>query len=592
MIKAIRNHWPLIIGLIVLWGTIAFLMVSSVKQNQGHLIYTLDDPYIHMAIAKNFAEHGVWGVTKYSFTSSSSSLIWTIILSSAYFLFGVNNYSPFILNLLLGSVSVFMFYSILKKYILSPVTIMLVLFSFIYITPIPYLMFTGQEHILHVLISLLIVYFSVVFLTRQKMVISENIILLLLAMMLTMTRFEGLFMLFIIVILFAIRKRFLYSLLLGFCGALPILIYAVISVSKGWYLLPNSVLLKGNLTTISFDNLLGYRQMIVSPYILMLLIGALSLYVLQSRKQTEFWVISRIINLIFIATTILHIQFARLSLRYDAYLVALGILSISVLLMEFLKEKEAFKFNKKHFPDYLAVIFLAFLFLYPCINRAVSSLNSITKSSKNIYEQQYQMGLFVREFYLNEGVALNDIGAVNYLAEINCLDLWGLSNRDVAQSRLAEVLSEVSIFDKLPFLKALVGAGIFADEGYNKNRIYKLAAQKNVKIALVYDDWYDEYGGLPEQWVKVGEWAIRDNIATGGDYVSLYAIDSSEVSELIQNLKIFSPRLPKAVIQSGEYTGTGVDVSRDAFDTETNSVKEEDDIRSKRRAARSRRGFN
>ncbi|MGO9387121.1 MAG: hypothetical protein ACLPWD_03630 [Methanobacterium sp.] len=54
----------------VLWLTTVLLLVISLRLNNGHFAYGLDDAYIHMSIAENFALHGVWGVTLYGFTSS------------------------------------------------------------------------------------------------------------------------------------------------------------------------------------------------------------------------------------------------------------------------------------------------------------------------------------------------------------------------------------------------------------------------------------------------------------------------------------------------------------------------------------------
>ena len=46
---------------------VAGVIIISIRQNDGHIIYTLDDSYIHMALAKNLAQHGVWGITRYEF---------------------------------------------------------------------------------------------------------------------------------------------------------------------------------------------------------------------------------------------------------------------------------------------------------------------------------------------------------------------------------------------------------------------------------------------------------------------------------------------------------------------------------------------
>ena len=69
----ISGYLPFIIAIIVLWTAILIIFKESTALNQGIFTYVLDDPYIHMDMAKNLVLHGVWGVDQYGFTSSSSS---------------------------------------------------------------------------------------------------------------------------------------------------------------------------------------------------------------------------------------------------------------------------------------------------------------------------------------------------------------------------------------------------------------------------------------------------------------------------------------------------------------------------------------
>ena len=43
LITVFQRHWPLITALIILWVTIILLLDISLKMNQGHFIYGLDD---------------------------------------------------------------------------------------------------------------------------------------------------------------------------------------------------------------------------------------------------------------------------------------------------------------------------------------------------------------------------------------------------------------------------------------------------------------------------------------------------------------------------------------------------------------------
>jgi hypothetical protein len=137
------------------------------------------------------------------------------------------------------------------------------------------------------------------------------------------------------------------------------------------------------------------------------------------------------------------------------------------------------------------------------------------------------MALFIKRYYQGSTIGLNDIGAVNFLADVHCLDLYGLGNFEVTQ--------------------------LMRRHEYRTRDILRLSREAGVKVALVYDSWYTPIGGLPREWVWVGQWVLPDNVVAGGDTVSIYAVDESETAPLMQKLQDFSPLLPKAVKQSGRY---------------------------------------
>jgi hypothetical protein len=539
MIRTAHRHWPLIAAVAVLWSAVAAFSLLSIRRNEGHFAYALDDAYIHMAIAKNLAQHRVWGLSQYGFNSSSSSLLWTSLLALVYCLFGVNEITPFVLNLIFATSVCGLAHVLLRKFRLHDAFILAALLLLIFITPLISLIFSGLEHILHTLISIAFVYCSANALAGQKSTSPGRPFWLLLAPLLVMARYEGLFMVLIVGCLLVLRGQVKCALLLFGLGILPVTLYGLFSVAHGWYFLPNSVLLKGNAPKLtSLRALLGlavytYHQLWENRHVLMLVLAALAILCFQQSRSADRprGSAAAMMTIILIATTLLHVLFARTGwfYRYEAYLVALGIFVAAASLGECLPARLPARINATLAPGYGAWALLVLLVMAPFILRAKAALAIVPRATTNIYQQQYQMGRFVREFYQGDAIAANDIGAVNYLAEIKCLDLVGLGSLDVAKAKQAGC--------------------------YTTRQIRDLARSKQVRIAIVYDHWLqrDGIGGVPPEWIKVGQWKISDNVVCGGDTVSFYAVDPSAADRLRRDLGAFADRLPRGVAQAGEY---------------------------------------
>ncbi|MHC2245266.1 hypothetical protein [Bradyrhizobium elkanii] len=77
--SAIRQSVPLVTAL--LWLVLfAATLIFSVTLCDGRLIFTLDDPYIHLAVADHIRSGG-YGVNASEVSSPSSSIIWPYLLA-------------------------------------------------------------------------------------------------------------------------------------------------------------------------------------------------------------------------------------------------------------------------------------------------------------------------------------------------------------------------------------------------------------------------------------------------------------------------------------------------------------------------------
>jgi len=156
--------------------------------------------------------------------------------------------------------------------------------------------------------------------------------------------------------------------------------------------------------------------------------------------------------------------------------------------------------------------------------RAASGLLLTVPATGNIYRQQVQMGLFLAEYYQGAAVAANDVGAINYLADLRCLDIVGLGSREVSDAR--------------------------ARGTYTSDLLGQWAAEEDVRIALAYD-WYLREGdagltGAPDTWVPVARWSIESVFAPEQDTITLYAV-GEEPARLLAHVREFSERLPAGV---------------------------------------------
>ncbi|MFW9885790.1 MAG: hypothetical protein ACFFEX_15495 [Candidatus Thorarchaeota archaeon] len=524
------KHLPLIIALFCLWLSLFVLSVAILAMNSGHMIYTIDDIYIHLAISRNLNEFLVFGVTRYEFSSSSSSPFWNLIISAGFLLVGVSDMLPLALNAVLASIAVVTVYMLLKDTGMSPRYITGVLLSFVFFTSLPGLVFTGMEHILHIILSLIFVVLSSRVLSGDMRFGRESFLLFIVTPFVSAIRFESVFLAIPVVLLFLMKRDWTHALIvLGMTGV-PWIIYGIVSVQNGWLFLPNSLVVKG---IAAIDNGIGWffvrgiANLVVSPYLLGLLIASVKLPRFQ---EQGFWHIDNVMKLLFVSSCLLHLQFGSIGwfFRYEAYLVALGIFTVAVRGHRFLSglnlgslSVSARQTGPKR--TRLYSLGLIMLFIAPLAARGALCFMWTPIASNNIYNQQYQIGLFLDRFYTGETVMMNDIGCANYLSDIVCIDKWGIGTLDIGTSLL--------------------------DDSISVDTIRITAANHDVKIAIIYLD-----GLVPEEWEIVGYWTIRNNVAAYNSTVAFLAVMPSERDGLIANLLQFSLVLSEDVIESGLYT--------------------------------------
>lgn len=526
-----KKYFTLIFILIIFYAVIFDTLFISLKKTDGRFIYPVDDAYIHIAIAKNFAQHNVWGVTRYEFSSSSSSPLWTFILSILYKVFGVQDIIPFLLNLIFATLFIFLVYKISLQFFTKPILLFLFLLFYIFAIPLPTMVLLGMEHTLHILLCVATLYIlshHIISSPSKKDILQFLSLIALCASV----RYENMFFIFAIILVLLSLKKYNLLLLTIFAGAFPIILVGIIQKIYGWYFLPTSILLKGNklgfdLSTITtFFNSFHYNLFNLQYLFLLFVISIFLLF--KNAFQDNFLLHKENIwRFIFILVCILHCASKPAGFfwiyRYEAYLVAIGFLSLLSGSLREIENKFILLSQKINIFQKFSVgiiILVAFgVFALPFGER-ILSYSFVPQASQNIYYQQYQMGLFLKKFYQGKTVAINDIGACCYLADIKLLDLWGLGSKESARNRF---------YPKPDF-------------------IYNWTKKEKCEIAIIYDAWFQ---GQTSKWIKVGSWTIPNNIVCAFDAVNFYAINESNARTLISNLRSFSKELPRDVIQNG-----------------------------------------
>jgi hypothetical protein len=295
-------------------------------------------------------------------------------------------------------------------------------------------------------------------------------------------------------------------------------------MSKGSYFLPNSVLIKSEtgkggilslINTILVDKLTLAKTItaLATQRLLIILPMAFLLFYKPFRKDGAWgWILS----ILFLAV-LLHLSFASTGwfYRYEAYLILCAFIILPILALH--HGKNVFSsYDLKSRLMFLAMVFFLF---FPFVLRSMAAFTKAKQACVNIYEQQYQMGRFLKEFNNNEVVAANDIGAVSYFHKGTVIDLWGLGSIDVAKSRRGKYWD-----------------ADFLDSFSKKN---------NTGLAIVYESWFND--SLLNRWTKVATWKIQNNVICGDDIVSFYVLDPAKAPGLKEDLQAFQLKMPPGV---------------------------------------------
>ena len=153
------NMKNFLVSAAVFFGICIIYFVIMTSKTEGNFTYLLDDAYIHLALAKNFALHGVWGMTPHEFSSSSSSPVFTFLISVLMRIFGNSALIPLVINVLCAIGILYFLTKYFRRISIKTNFIVLSVLFTVFSSALHLQLFSGMEHLLQVLLVILNIYF-------------------------------------------------------------------------------------------------------------------------------------------------------------------------------------------------------------------------------------------------------------------------------------------------------------------------------------------------------------------------------------------------------------------------------------------------
>jgi hypothetical protein len=457
----------------------ALLLVVQVHFTCG-VVYSLDDPYIHLALARQIL-HGHYGINAGEFAAPASSILWPFLLAPFAFT-RLSEFLPLVINLGALVVAVWWLQRWLETY-LSPWWALITTAALAFALNLYGLVLSGMENSVQATLVIIVA----LSLMRERLAWSFWLSI----MLLPLIRYEGLAIsLPVLAHLVLSPGQRARALAAGLLVAAGVGGFSLFLYSHGVGLLPASVLAKGGLTLLQklpgLDTILNNIEQ--QLFFVAIAVFAAILFVREGR--------SRVAVLLVMAPAVAHLLFGRYGWfgRYHIYFAAwIVILFVTVYARAGLMRLR------------FLTAAITVWFTYASIDSMIATLTT-PLGSRNIADQQKQMAIIARD-YLDEPVAVNDLGFVSHYARRYILDLGGLASYEALQAR-TNPATDVWIAE--------------------------LMDRHHVEHAMIYDGLYAR---RPANWIRVATLRLPlPWVTVGGDEVAFYSTSPQAAARLRQAL--------------------------------------------------------
>lgn len=493
---------------------LAEIVVKSLSGTDGILVMSLDDPYIHLTLADSILNGG-FGINPGEYASASSSIIYPYLLALGLSL-NLGMLAPFAVSSLFSIFAIWVFTGFVvreMKLTSAPkdvAFISMLAISAILCFNLLALPMMGMEHTIHIWATILCL--TSFYRYAMKEEDKQLFPLILGTMMCVIVRFEGVALALAVVVALMLLNRRNALFLTVVSIAIPITLYLIKTNSLDLPVLPSSVTLKSNIaygvTNVNQPNILFFlKENILNSllerwgvifFLSSMLFGFL-IFELNMRRNAKifFGVLSFFL--------ISHV----LAGRYDGY-DRYEVYAVSGMIVGYLAFIKEYSCDKLFFVRALCFFSIMVVLSVPYIISAMIT----PAASRNIYQQQYQMARFSKE-YFPYSVGVNDLGLVGYKNDNYILDLWGLGSEEVRKMR--------------------------NDGIYTSDAIRRITKKHQIQYTMIYDEWYPN---RPSEWCLAGR-LKTSKVSSAYGNVSIYLLNQNFAEEIQSALANFSETLPQ-----------------------------------------------
>ena len=493
----------------------------------GHLIYTLDDPYISLSLGWHIA-HGEYGINAGEPAAPASSILYPFLLAGfawtrwqAWVPLVINGFAAIGSGLLFGAAACRLGIVRREAHVVRGTVLVVALCLAINLIG---LVFTGLEHSLHVLTAMFVVFGLARALEEDEV----GVALIAALVILPLLRFEGLALsgLAATALVVVGQRR---AAAIAFTGvAIGVGGYMAALHAMGLPPLPASVLVKSDIANNVLDqsggvaalahavaeNVRGSLNPEALPAFVLAVLIAAHPAVRWSRadRVDERYELSFKREIAFVAVAVgalaAHVLFGRWGefARYEIYAVALGAAAAICLWRNEIAQVVAYR---RAWPTAIAtagVLYVGWIYVGATLYTPLAA--------RGIYEQQYQMHRFAVEFY-GRPVGVNDLGWVSYRNPHYVLDLAGLASDAARRERTA-------LHRRADWME-------------------RMAEAKQVGLVMLYDQWFR--GQIPPGWRKMAELRVPHVITAKFATVSFYATSPAATAAAQRALLMFRDKL-------------------------------------------------